>query len=382
VELFLSCVWLLIVVLLITRAFRQRGLLLAVAPRFVLAEFPKVAIIVPARDEEANISRCITSLVRQLYPKTQMRVLVADDHSADNTAAIALSLAADHPEIQVLRTPALPARWIGKSHACWIAALAVPEACDWLCFIDADVCAAPDLLTRSLATAANNKIDLLSLSPRQELQSFAERLMIPCGLYILAFCRDLRILQSEQSDDTSVTGQFMLIRREIYRRVGGHAAIHSAVCEDTALARLIKRFGGRVVLGDGQQLLSVRMYTGWRTLWPGIAKNLVEMLGGPLPTLLIALSACAFAWAAVLIPVLDWRGYTQGHWGAGIGLVLALAGSGATLGLHVAGAAHFRIPFWYGLLFPIGYTIGAFMAMDSAWRRWQRRVVWKGRRCP
>jgi chlorobactene glucosyltransferase len=161
--------------------------------------------------------------------------------------------------------------------------------------------------------------------------------------------------------------------------VGGHAAVSSDICEDLELARLIKRSARSVLLMSGEDVISTRMYTGWSTLWPGLAKNLVDTLGGRRTTLLLALVAVILAWSAVMIPVFDMISWTQGAPGAAAALILALLASVATFGLYIAAARHFRIPFYYGLLFPLGYTVGAVMAVDSVCRRVRGRVSWKGR---
>jgi chlorobactene glucosyltransferase len=115
-------------------------------------------------------------------------------------------------------------------------------------------------------------------------------------------------------------------------------------------------------------------------LWPGFAKNLVDTLGGPRATLTFAPLAVVLAWAAVAMPIIDavacWQGGGPAAWTA---LAAALLGSAAAFGLHIAATFHFRIPFWYGLLFPLGYTLGAAMALDSVRRRLTGRVMWKGR---
>jgi chlorobactene glucosyltransferase len=309
-------------------------------------------------------------------------VLVVDDHSADRTVSIAEALAPHRPRLRVMSSPPLPSDWIGKSHACWIGARAVSADTEWLCFIDADVQAETALLASAIAAANADHLDVLSLSPRQRLGSFAERLMIPCGLYILAFCQDLRKLQSHQGDQVTATGQFMLIRRSAYEAVGGHCAIRTAICEDVALASLIKRAGGRVVLRDGGRLVASRMYSGWRTLWPGLAKNLVDMLGGPVMTITTALVATALAWAACLIPLADGLSCQQGVAASCLALIPASAGSVVIFGLHVAGTSYFGVPLWYGFLFPVGYTAGAFMSVDSVRRRLLGRTSWKGRTYP
>jgi len=383
-ELILSTTWLLLVIWLILRAFRQRHVLAKVVSSAALDDgvAAGVAVIVPARDESNNIGPCLQSLLAQDYPANRLRIIVVDDDSTDDTADIVAALAAADQRITLLRAPKLPAGWNGKVHACWIGATAVPAGIRWLCFIDADMRAEPPLIASAVKAASAGEIDLLSLAPRHKLCSFAERLMIPCGLYLLAFSQDLARVQSPESADAVATGQFMLLRRDAYQAIGGHAAVRDAICEDVQLARLLKRSGRRVLLQDGSQLLSTRMYTGWGTLWPGIAKNLTEMLGGPLPTIVTALAAVAIAWAAVLLPLLDVLGCVNGSTAACLALAPAVTGSAMAFGLHLAGAGYFRIPYWYGLLFPLGYTTGAIIAFDSLRWRLVHRVHWKGRVYP
>jgi chlorobactene glucosyltransferase len=384
VDLLLSWIWLATVIWLIARAFQQRDLLQCLQPTEPLPaeRAPKVAIIVPARDEAVNIERCLRSLVAQTYPASRLCIVAIDDHSRDRTFAIAATLAETHPQLTVLRSPPLPQHWVGKSHACWIGARAVEQEADWLCFVDADVWAEPALIASAVAAVTAEALDLLSLAPRQELQSFAERLVMPCGLYLLAFCQDLRTVQARGSSEVTATGQFMLVRRVCYEAIGGHAAVHGAICEDLMLARLLKRSGGNAILQDGRQLLSTRMYRGWSTLWIGIAKNLSEMLGGPLRTIAIAAAAVVLAWAAWLLPLADGLNCAAGSRAGCIGLIPAILGAAAAFGLHIAGAAYFGIPPWYGMLFAFGYSAGALIAIDSVRRRLSGRISWKGRTYP
>jgi len=373
VQLLLSCIWLAATGWLILRAIGQRGLL----PRLVAAlppeQAPHIAVIVPARDEAANIGQCLRALLAQDYPASRFSVLVIDDHSTDATAAIVNAIADAHAEVMLLAAPPLPLGWVGKSHACWIAARNIAPAIEWLCFIDADVRAGPALLSSAVHAALSRRLDLLSLAPRQELESFAERLILPCGLVLLSFVQDLRRAQARSGSDVTATGQFMLVRRGAYEAVGGHAAVGAAICEDVEFARRVKQSGRSVLLMGGEDFVSTRMYTGWQTLWPGLAKNLIDTLGGPAATVSIALAAMVLAWAAPVIPLID---LTDGALAA---LIVALLATGAAFGLHIAATFYFRIPFWYGLLFPLGYTAGALMALDSVRRRVRGQVSWKGR---
>jgi chlorobactene glucosyltransferase len=377
-----SSVFLAAVVWLIARALRQNGVLVRVAPSPAPAGrmLPSMTVIVPARDEAANIGPCLRSLLGQEYPTERLRIVVVDDASRDDTAAIVAAMAASDSRIALLAAPPLPPGWKGKAHACWYAVQAAPADTEWLCFLDADMRADPFALASAVQLAQAGALDLLSLAPRHELGSPAERLIIPCGLYILGFSMDQASRQAPDSEQALCTGQFMLVRRSAYQQVGGYAPVRDSICEDLDFALLLKRNGHRVRLEDGSAVLVTRMYTGWSTLWPGFAKNLVDMLGGPARTLLIALSAVVLSWCAVTLPVIDAVACHSGARGACVALLPALLGSGAAFGLHLAGALHFGIPWWYGLTFPIGYTTGALIALDSIRWRLVHRVEWKGRR--
>jgi chlorobactene glucosyltransferase len=381
VELLLASAWLAAVVLLIIRAAGQQKFVprLRQTPR-LREPAPAVAIVVPARDEAANIALCLTSVLAQSYPRNRLRLIMVDDQSIDATAAIAGSIARADPRLEVATSPPLPQGWMGKPHACQIGYSLVGADVEWLCFIDADTRASPALLASAIHAVLCEQIDLLSLTPFHELKSFAERLMLPCGLYLLAFAKDLARSQDPRSDVTTATGQFMLIRRRIYDAVGGHAAVRNEICEDLALARLIKQAGGRVLLKRADQLLTARMYTGWQTLWPGFAKNLVDMFGGPWSTATAALLAFVLSWTAVLLPIAIT--IADRDRSAATAIAMSTAASLIALLFHTVGAAHLRIPIWYGLLFPLAYTLGALLALDSILRRGRGRITWKGRTYP
>ncbi|HUB65043.1 MAG TPA: glycosyltransferase family A protein [Methylocella sp.] len=376
-----SVAWLLIATWLIARAVRQNFAFRRLAPAAALSdsESPAVAIVVPARDEAENIGSCVSALTRQVYSKRRMSITVVDDHSSDMTARIVSALGCTDDRLLLLQSPPLPAGWTGKAHACWIGSRTAPAEAEWLCFVDADVRAGPMLMATAIAEASNRRLDFLSLTPRQELHSFAERLIMPCGFYMLAFCQDLVRIEASESGEAAATGQFILIRRVAYNQLGGHAAVRREICEDAALARLAKRSGLRVTIAGGDQLLATRMYKGWCSLWLGVSKNLVDMMGGPAATAITAILGVLLAWTAILLPLAEVIGCMRHNGHACLALMIALPASAAMIGLHMAGAAFFRIPVWYGLMFPLGYTAGALMALDSVRRRLSGRTVWKGR---
>ena len=381
-HLLISSAWLAIVTWLILRALGQRGLLPPLMPASPPeGQAPRVTVILPARDEAINIGRCLRTLLAQDYPVDRFNIVVIDDHSTDDTAAIVRDFAAVDRRVSLLSAPPLPPRWTGKSHACWIGVRDEAAGGEWLCFIDADVWGEAALLSSAMHATLERNLDLLSLAPRQELKSFAERLMLPCGLILISFIQDLRQVQARAGSGVTATGQFMLIRRDAYDAVGGHAAVGGAICEDLELARRVKQSGRSVLMMSGEALLETRMYTGWRTLWPGLTKNLVDTVGGPRAVLTVMPAALVLAWTAVVLPIVDTAGCVAGGGGADAwaALIMALLASAAAFGIHIAATFYFRIPTYYGLLFPLGYTVGAVMAVDSVRRRLTGRVSWKGR---
>ena len=378
-ELLASAALLSLIVLLLMRAWRQRNALTSLRPRSISASSAaSVAIIVPARNEAANIAPCLKGLVRQRYPAERLSILAIDDQSDDGTAQILQDFARDHLCVACLSSGPLRNDWTGKSQACWRGAKAAPSEAEWLCFIDADMRAEPLLIASAVAAAAPD-VAMISLAPRHRLVSFAERLMIPCGLYALSFSHDLPRAQAGDTSETSVTGQFMLVRREAYDAVGGHAAVAGAICEDLELARLLKRNGRRVLMMNGARLLSTRMYNGWSDLWPGFAKNVLDTFGGPGPALATAAAAIIVSWSLLVLPLFDFAGCRGGSGEACAALTLALPAALVAIGFHAAGAIYFGAPNWYGLLFPIGYALGALIALDGLRRRLTGRISWKGR---
>jgi len=339
---------------------------------------PAVAIIVPARNEIANIETCLAGLTAQRDLTANSSIIVVDDGSQDGTAEAVARIAHGDPRIALIEAGNLPAGWMGKPHACWRGALRTKT--EWLCFIDADVRAAPDLVGNALAAALRQRIDMLSLNPRQELGSFWERLIIPAGLVLIGCVQDLRPVNDPASPEIAVNGQFLLIRRGAYFAVGGHAAVRSEIAEDKALATRVKRAGWRYCLLGAEHLARTRMYRGFSALWEGLAKNATEILGDGPNTVAAATAAMAIGWGAILIPVLTALSAVDEPSAAAVaGAVLAVLASAALAGIQIGTAGYFRIPPVFGLLFAGAYTAVAALAWRSFALRRAGHVTWKGR---
>lgn len=373
--------WICLIGWLIVRAVRQfrayRAVLLRGSEGAGPASGP-VAVIVPARNEAANIGKCLAGLSAQRDLPAGSSITVIDDGSQDGTPELVRGAAPASPGMSLFEAGPLPAGWLGKPHACWRGANSVTA--DWLCFIDADVRAAPELVSAAVATAEREGIDMLSLTPFQELGSLWERLIVPAGLVLIACAKDLRRIDDPASSEVSANGQFILIRRDVYFAVGGHAAVRGEICEDKALAARVKAAGYRLRLFGAEHLASTRMYRDFASLWEGFSKNATEIMGDDLSTVGVASLGMAIGWAALAVPSLainiaiGWPSLASMA-----GAILALLGSLAVLGIQIGTERHFRLPAAYGLLFPFAYTAVAALAWHSVGLRREGRVTWKGR---
>jgi chlorobactene glucosyltransferase len=376
-----GAVWAGLIGWLILRLLRQFRIHRAASlgdPTDVPLSLPSVAIIVPARDEIANIATCLTGLTAQCGLAGGLSLVVVDDGSQDGTGQAVARVGRDDPRIELIDPGDLPAGWMGKPHACWQGALR--SKAEWLCFIDADVRATPDLVGAALAAALRQRIDMLSLNPLQELGSFWERLIIPAGLVLIGCAQDLRPVDDPASPEVTANGQFLLIRRAVYFAIGGHMAVRGEICEDKALAARVKHAGWRYRMLGAEHLARSRMYTSLNALWEGLAKNATEILGDGPNTVAAATAGMAIGWAAILLPILAaLSAVREPSTAAAIGTALAILGSAAVIGIQIGTARHFRIPPVFGLLFPLAYTAVAAMAWHSFALRRAGRVTWKGR---
>ncbi len=225
----------------------------------------EVSVIIPARNEEANLANCLRSLVEQ--QGVNYELIVVDDHSTDRTREIAQSFA-----VQVVEADALPAGWSGKCNACWTGAKFATGK--WLLFTDADTRHSPLSIATGLREAEEHGAALLSYSPKQEVHSVAERALMPVIFAELAVSFRPKEVSDPASPAAAANGQYLLIRRDPYDAVGGHAAVATAILEDVELARKVKGAGYRLQfrLAD---VVSTRMYRSFPQMWEGWTKNLV-----------------------------------------------------------------------------------------------------------
>jgi chlorobactene glucosyltransferase len=218
---------------------------------------PLISVMVPARDEEANIEGCLRSLLAQDYPNFE--VLVIDDHSSDGTAAIVMRLALEDSRIRFFQSEPLPEGWAGKPFACY--QLAQQARGSWYLFVDADTLHAPHMLRSVLALAVESKTGLLSGFPRQLANSLPQKIAIPVLYFVIMSWLPLWWLHRSKKPRPSLAiGQFLLFPREDYWKIGGHRAVKSRIIEDVWLGVEINRHGSRHIAVDLSPVVSCNMY--------------------------------------------------------------------------------------------------------------------------
>ncbi len=326
-----------------------------------------VSIVIPARDEETVLPETLASAVAS----GASEILVVDDNSRDATPRILAYWQQRDARVQAVAAGALPSGWTGKNHAVWVGARATTQP--WILFLDADTRLLPGGLDAALRWATGRQLDALSLSPEQETGSIWERAAQPVVFHRLGRTFSFDEINDPARDAAAANGQFILIRRDAYFGIGGHAALRGEVLEDVGLARRLKQQGYAFEFRSGQGWVRTRMYRDLQGLWLGWSKNLYLLFGSPwrygrvLPSFLPLLGVVACLYLAAL----EW-------WTA----AAALAG---ILGLaHLRYALHLRRIGWRGARYyaPGSALVGMMWWHSARLYHRSQTVTWKGREIP
>jgi len=262
-------------------------------------ETERISVLIPARNEEASLPRCLDSLLAQSYP--DLEILVMDDDSTDGTRAVLERYTESYRgRIKAYYNKSLPPGWIGK---CWVCSrLAQLAGGTWLAFIDADTVHHRDSLKQAYLEARRRDCSLLSYLPDMTMLSLGEKIGLPVitfAFFLLFPMAAIRWLRSRYA--AMAVGTFLLVRRDTYERFGGHEGLKGDIVEDVAMARAVKALGERVELIDGTGLMHTRFYRNAREVWNGFSKSAFGAFGySALPYLLTIL----FAYAVFLNPFL------------------------------------------------------------------------------
>jgi len=338
-----------------------------------------LTVIVPARNEEDVLGACLQSLVSQSEGIFELgkdwELIVVDDRSTDRTAEIARGFAG----VTVMQAAALETGWTGKNNAVWMAAQRARGR--WLLFTDADTIHEPGGLRRAIHEAERYKAGMLSYSPRQIVRGFAQRSLMPLVFSELALAYPPAKVSDPAQHIAAANGQFLLVEREAYRRMGGHASVADKVLEDVELAFVAKRrkIGLRFRYAD--DALSTRMYRSTPAMIEGWTKCLGLLFNNALIlafwraldfVLLFGLPVLAYQlWNAQLaLRSLQWMG---------AGWILAALWL-RTIFRFYARVAKSNFPFFDCLISPLGLPLFVALLLRSWFQvRVLKRVSWKGR---
>lgn len=329
---------------------------------------PPISILIPARNEAAVIEQTVRRILAQTY--SAFELILLDDGSTDDTAAIALQTAAGDPRLKIISGTPLPAGWLGKNWACH--QLSQAAVGDLLIFVDADVQWAADALLSLLHMREQGAADLLTIWPTQLTLTWAERLVIPLmNFAILSYLPIIGVHYTPYATFAAANGQCLLFRRSAYEKIGGHAAVRDNILEDVTLSRLIKKNGFKLYMADGHQRIACRMYNGWSAVRDGFGKNILAGHRHSLPFLLLSTIG---HWSMFIWPWL-WL-LLGGRWWA-VGLIALGTINRLLVGLFVGrGWARATVE---ALLTPVSVLLMTRIALQGVRWHFGAGPQWKGR---
>jgi len=342
-------------------------------------ELIELTVIVPARNEEVCLGACLQSLVAQSEDIFELgkdwELVVVDDHSTDRTVEIARGFA----RVTLLEAPKLEPKWTGKNLAVWTAAKRARGR--WLLFTDADTIHEPGGLRRAIHEASRHKVGMLSYSPRQIVSGLAQRSLMPLVFCELALAYPPANVSDPAQRIAAANGQFLLIEREAYRRLGGHASVSEKVLEDVELAFLAKRRRVGLRFRYGDDAVATRMYRSTGAMIEGWTKNLALLFANTPALSLWRGLDILLLFGLPMLAIELWSAHFAAHsfqW-LGAGWVLALLWV-RTLVRFYARVAKSNFPFLDCALAPLGLPLFVALLYRSWFQhRILKRVSWKGR---
>ena len=330
------------------------------------ASSKKISVLIPARNEEKNLTLSLPSLLRQTG--IAWECLVANDRSGDGTEAVLKQFGFQLLETAPAGTPgrylnireAGPASWTGKNFA--LAQLVPHASGDWFLFTDADTVHEPSSLLASVMHAEKRGLDFLTLLPRCITGSFLERAVQPTAMGLMGLWFPLFRVNDKTNPLFFANGQFLLIRRELYERLGGHAAVAHEFLEDFALMRKAKTSGAACACHFGQPVYGTRMYRGFLEIWRGwrrIYRHAAQ------DSSWVLLKWLAGVFAGSILPFVLMGILAAAHGGSWLSWGLGLINAGLLWATAAKTYRMLRVPAGYALLHPLAAFMICGILMDA-----------------
>ncbi len=308
---------------------------------------------------------CLRSLITQ--SDILFEIIVVNDASTDRTGEIASGFVG----VRLIDAPPLPPGWVGKNNA--VAAGAREAKGEWLLFTDADTVHLPGSLQRSVVEAQKQGAALLSYSPQQVVKGFWQHALMPVIFAELATTYRPAEVSNPKSSAAAANGQYLLISREAYEAIGGHAAIASELLEDVAVACAVKRSGRKIFFRYAPDAVRTRMYRNFADMREGWTKNLAVLFPSPGRLALLRLIEFTFLIGGVVAVV----ALAKMHGPFRAVFVVVIVATGYDIFLTRIRKAHFS---WISNLLAIfGLPLFAYLLLRSRLSYKRGRIAWKGR---
>lgn len=330
-----------------------------------------VSVLIPARNEAANLDACVMSVLSQGDSVTE--VIIYNDGSTDDTQQILNSLISRFPsKVKQAKTARMPAGWVGKTHACDV--LAREARADWILFLDADARLSDRALDTLVSEASGRNATLLSAWPLVKMRSFSEKALMPLLNFTVFALFPAPLSQSRPAPGLGLAhGACILAQRQTYLRLGGHSLVKHKLFEDTTLARIWRERGENSQVIDGRDIVSVRMYSSFRQIWAGFSKNYYPAFGSIVS---FAVFQTYLLTAYIVVPTLVAVLAMTGTVNPAMSLIAAVS-----LAPRFIIAVMFRHSLWSAAVHPVSMIV---MMALGAWSWWicavGGGVKWKGRR--
>lgn len=338
-------------------------------------DFPMVSILLPVRNEEKNIARCVQSLLALNYHSFE--VLVLDDQSSDKTRMILEKISESQPRLRIVDGYPPSGDQVGKSWAC--SQLARQAEGELFFFTDADTIHQPDSLRILVTTLMGEQADLLTGFPRQEVHTWGERLLVPFFCWAL-YCFNPLVLAYRLRFPalSGAIGQMMLFRREAYQAVGGHESVSLSIVDDLMLTRQVKAGGLRWRVAYIADLISCRMYRGYREAFNGFVKNLFAAFDFRLlPFLFVFIWLGVIFWVPLVVMLLLIIG--QAPLAQAFELIFCIS---LSMLVWIIPYVDLGLPFGLAFLYPVTILANEWVAFHSLRNSLLGRLSWKGRIIP
>ncbi|MBW6536923.1 MAG: glycosyltransferase family 2 protein [Mariniphaga sp.] len=323
---------------------------------------PLVSVLIPARNEEQNIGNLLNDLQKQFY--TNFEVIVFNDQSTDQTEEIVEAFTKADNRFRLINSAGLPEGWLGKSNACH--QLSQKASGDYFLFLDADVRVKPGLIESALAQMQKHRLRLLSIFPKQEMITLAEKITVPVmNSILLSLLPMVLTRESSRTSLAAANGQFMLFEKETYRKVQPHRQVKNLLVEDILIARLYKTNRLKMQCMTGNSTIRCRMYQNLNDALHGFSRSVAEFFGG-----------------SHLAAFLYWLIGTLGVFAVIFGLPMLFSFIVIALitGIIFFVSISSRQPFWQNLLFaiPRQLLLGAIVFLSFRNKK-LKKTRWKGR---